>query len=1297
MPDNFNINQLQAYIQSKKEEYITLTKPGYEVFFYSRFNRTASIIEYVANNRQQTGYNDIKTFESKDIKANAYLTSNVDRNSDVASVLSVTVHNSVISSDGSTCTLEIVNPDGIEYFLPTIGSYGKNAKGKHTTDSTTDYDFSEQLDTDKQRIGGMDTVLIRLKNTKTSRAQDPKEESETVFRGVVRSIHRSSSPTGGSKLVIRLADFSEYLRMATALPLGIFSTISFSITGRGLVDNLLKYTNRLYTGDWRFLGQDIAAQFESAAQNFLTGVPGLPENANSDALAAQSAQNHSMAVPPFLFLEGSDLNKDVSAENLANGNIQAPASNTNNNSNDTTQNPPSSGDDQTGIVGSVISAINTNVSNFLASNTFKQTPEDQETIRYYQVALQKNADNNTLNRYSKAQDAGLNRIEGGEKYAWILSDLYLDKGLITFEHQKVWSTMENAARRSMREVYFDFAPKLTKTRKGGPKNPYDTALVSEVKSDPELPDLHPNLGILKYRLSPCLRAYQEGQDQTEIFQWSVSDDEVLNYDTSESEQEVYTAVFGFGTALDPVSQAQTLKEVVAGQSKGVLAFAHSIDPQIERRLGYRFMSEHDMKIKIPILMYLTSYVLLMQSEMNMFTAHATLLGNPKYKPGSIIRLEGRNADYYCTDVLHKWSISEGYTTELILSYGHTSGILPAALTGGYAQDNVALSQVCLTRSAALEPYISKKTIIGGVNAHCLVSAMWEFMTCGASTDEAMKQATPEYEKSKPKTATYSEWILPYNWNDLTLDKRHNTDSHSIVQGYSPININKYDSQINAALIASGLNKYNVTVNAIKNLIALESGGWFQDAFNAKSFNDGDGGTGWFQLTAYPHGHDIPAFKRQFSIDILTATTNFTAALESALRVVLLPSFQNAFKNSLPSNSTGKAYLGGFVGYNAGPQYGNASDWNKFAPGTSTPYVYLVFGEQQANAIANNSRLPSGAKLTSILSGLTCQKPASDLQQWPYSVYGPIGMRLDAYKARHGNATDADTKKVLTIFSSGMKEAASYITSLLNKYNGKDKILPGAGAKMTEAYQVNGDDLMEKVIAAWFSNENLESLRPGEGSKLKMALDAITKLYGDCQNCNALNKAAVQEDLTKSLAAEQISWRIPVDNPILTSGKKFRFSPTAGKSRPHDGCDWQNTAFYNAPVPVFAAADGYVLATYPDSGGDGAICVILHSKPEHGIISRYIDLAQASYLIKPGQNVKKGQQIATTAIAGKHAGKNNEAFNADGAHCHHEIRTGAKIQVNGNKYSIIDVGTAVDPLIYLGKLPHVTAPGALTPS
>jgi hypothetical protein len=1188
---NFNIAQLQSYIKEKRQEYVTLSQPGYEVMFYSRFNLDTEIIPFIQGQTNLTGaganyqpnVGGVSIPSMSNVTPNVILSSDIDRNSDVTNVVSIRTNTSVVAGEVGSAELVLINSDSISYFLPTIGSYGKNAAivGPDTTGST-DYDYSEGVNVNQERIGVMDTVIIKLKNRNVQGGYD----KDVVFRGVIQNISRTSSPNDGNYLTITLADFSEWMSKITALPLNAFSTISFSITGRELVSNLVKYTNRLYTGDWAFLGSNLRQAFSSSsapsavsvalnqvakvaksvsdtttygvsaiasASGTLPGgndintsiVAATPPIATSEqaALALSTSSNHAMAVPPFIYLQFSNTDTNASVFEDVQGtvsqafnqiqkflNISTSSSTDDSNSpdnaknNTTGQNAQNTNDvSNPSSVFNQLNATETSLfTNLIQKGIFKLTPEDSKTIQYYQTTFTQYYDDKETNQFGTTLNNAANTVKNLQQYAWVLSDIYLEPGAISFENERPWAVAQKAANHALRECFFDFAPKLSSLA----QTPYDSALVSEIyrtansnpvnaaNSNPNtkglttLDDIHPNIGILKYRLSPCMIPYVEDdnyQGTQEIFQWSISDDDVIKYQTFENSESLFTACFGFGSALDATSVTQDFKAIVSGQYRaGGLAFAHSADPQIERRVGYRFMTESDNLIKIPFLMYLTSYITLLQSKMNMFSASVSVIGNPKYKPGSIIRLLGRNTDYYCTKVQNSWSLTEGYKTDLYLQYGHTSGISPAPLTGGSTYDNIAANNTCETNVSAIEvPFkLDRNKQIGGIYVLCLISAFWEFMTCNASTDAALQALSPDVQKGAKKTEAVSDWLTLYNATPGTLIK----GGFSVVNNplknpnFPSFTVASQIGNIQSAIQNVGLDKFFVTPNFIINLLFEESaasstGGICIDAINEKY----DGGTSCFMFTetdpTQPTLQELlhsqvylQRFYNTFGLTPQEAVSDWNKCL-SAGTAFLAGKFRQFYKTS---NYDSTKFLYTLAAYNGSEG--------------SLRYPSMVLGPAQVQNILNGTQHPgknlaSGSYIVGMSPTCTIQIPG--LSQWPYKVYGPIGERLDAYKAYHSNTTDSDAKKVLLSFNSGMQEAINYISTLLKKYGDNTKTLKGAGVNGTPGASVNPNNVIDKVVAAWYSNENLSSLTANDANKLQATIMAITQKYQRCLNCSGV--------------------------------------------------------------------------------------------------------------------------------------------------------------------------------------------------
>lgn len=109
----------------------------------------------------------------------------------------------------------------------------------------------------------------------------------------------------------------------------------------------------------------------------------------------------------------------------------------------------------------------------------------------------------------------------------------------------------------------------------------------------------------------------------------------------------------------------------------------------------------------------------------------------------------------------------------------------------------------------------------------------------------------------------------------------------------------------------------------------------------------------------------------------------------------------------------------------------------------------------------------------------------------------------------------------------------------------------------------------------------------------------------------------------------------------------------GDGRGHDGIDIAAPSM----TPVLAADDGIVAYVRFDDGGYGHYLVINHG---NGLSTLYAHMPSSSIRVKPGQSVRKGQQIGGV-------GRTGRSYGATGYHLHFEVR------INNNP---------VNPLKYL---------------
>ena len=123
-------------------------------------------------------------------------------------------------------------------------------------------------------------------------------------------------------------------------------------------------------------------------------------------------------------------------------------------------------------------------------------------------------------------------------------------------------------------------------------------------------------------------------------------------------------------------------------------------------------------------------------------------------------------------------------------------------------------------------------------------------------------------------------------------------------------------------------------------------------------------------------------------------------------------------------------------------------------------------------------------------------------------------------------------------------------------------------------------------------------------------------------------------LTASLGVSVPS-RVPIENMSLSSSYGMRVHPITGKVARHNGVD------IPAPhgTPIYATADG-IVGRAQRLGGYGNYVEIEHG---NAIQTRYGHMS--SYIVRPGQQVKKGEIVGYVGSTGRSTGN----------HLHYEVR------------------------------------------
>jgi murein DD-endopeptidase MepM/ murein hydrolase activator NlpD len=133
-------------------------------------------------------------------------------------------------------------------------------------------------------------------------------------------------------------------------------------------------------------------------------------------------------------------------------------------------------------------------------------------------------------------------------------------------------------------------------------------------------------------------------------------------------------------------------------------------------------------------------------------------------------------------------------------------------------------------------------------------------------------------------------------------------------------------------------------------------------------------------------------------------------------------------------------------------------------------------------------------------------------------------------------------------------------------------------------------------------------------------------------------------MERALAA--IPTSMPAAVTFMSSGFGYRSDPFTGAGAMHAGLD------FRGPVgtPILAAAKGKVtLAGY--NGGYGNTVEITHA---NGLMTRYAHLSGLN--VRPGQNVKRGMQVARMGSTGR----------STGSHLHFEVRLNGQA-INPRKF------------------------------
>jgi hypothetical protein len=1103
------IQKLQSYVPGKQKVPVKYTRPGYELLIYSRFAEDTKLDLY-SNLINFTGYsttdkvpnagsstnviNDTicrPTFKFSSDTLNGTNQQVAIGHNQTPVITKVSGHQITDNATGSVGAVQLIQPQGVEFFNPTIGFAPPNYPD-------IDYHASIPNTDGPLRVGVMDTVLLRMSNDLMGPDGTVTRITETIFRGVIGEIRRTKSAKEGSLINLQLMDFSEFLRAITGIGLNLFSTTNFNITGRGYISKLLEYSNGLYSGNHNIVNvtddtaDKIGQTLESGLLDLVsevipsTGPLSLPGNSN------RSNANHKMSLPPFFWLQYSPQDK-ISVDNkVASNNFG-----TTNPQNTAQAVATSVGDEFKDLINQAKQTITTDLNAIKSGQASSLlTPEDQESIRTYNIFGGTVPQNIQQSVSSLFQKYNVTLPSGPQlsEIAWALSDLYLEKGIISFAQEILWQSLYQIAQRTLRECYFDFSPKLRVLNDNhNPKGalvPFDTASVPEILAagNQGLPDIHPNIGILKYRLSPCFIPYPpNGVNGASQFRfYSFSDDDIIESDFSETEQDVFTACFGFGNDIGKTSFLDTIKSLLDGQSQGLIANAETLDTRIESRLGYRFKTNHDETIRIPILMYITSYSLLHKSQANMFQQTLTIPGDPRVQPGSIVQIKSQNADFYCTQVLHTWDITGGYTSQLQLQFGHTTGTLPTIINAyGVIEDaNTSVQNACtLSQMQMQKEGLTGHPPIGSINQDCLIYALQQYMT-GVTISN-----------NNPTIG-----VSPTNWYGNNSGKLSQPQIQALFESACTGNYTQYKqySQIMSWIAlgeTNGETKYITLANpdGTNPTIAPDYSGDFQYSYGLWQVTPGAGVQG--QPSTWP----------TYPPEDLTPLGNARIAVQRLAEQ--LPLFK-------PWGLTGL----------------NVSD-----PAAAFQQI--------------DSRYQPSGRISQLLGGTpnlsNSNLSATNLAKWPYDVYGPIGMQITSYSkiSPMGSSDPKTYENQLKDSTTGLKFAQEYIKALSVKYAQTNENFTPYASSGADFSSINQSDKLSKVIAAWFLDDGSANLSKYNPGFMNEVIAQVRTLYQTCTTC----LASEPQPFNAASASEMGLTATPADRQALVNSGHIKCTYAAVES------------------------------------------------------------------------------------------------------------------------------------------------------
>ncbi|NMM46926.1 M23 family metallopeptidase [Marinigracilibium pacificum] len=210
----------------------------------------------------------------------------------------------------------------------------------------------------------------------------------------------------------------------------------------------------------------------------------------------------------------------------------------------------------------------------------------------------------------------------------------------------------------------------------------------------------------------------------------------------------------------------------------------------------------------------------------------------------------------------------------------------------------------------------------------------------------------------------------------------------------------------------------------------------------------------------------------------------------------------------------------------------------------------------------------------------------------------------------------------------------------------DKIISSLERNDDEIYRtiMGVDPIPEDFRSAGIGGSDRYFKLKKDGLQYSDVYVSLSKRIDKIKRRAMVQEASHDELLKSALDAEEKLRSMPAIQPVdkenyyFVSGYGTRIDPHYGTRRNHDGIDLA------APIgtPVYATGDGKVVKVKTNAWGYGKEIIIDHG---FGYKTRYAHLNK--FLVKEGQKVTRGQQIAEVGNTGK----------STGPHLHYEVLKG----------------------------------------